>query len=345
MKPGFSVWLEEDGRYLIGEREGEILQGVKKFGSLMATAKSLGVTYAHVWNVVEGLSKRAGKPVVSAFRGGGSGGGTALTEDGEKVLKEYEELEGRVGRFLGESKKHIFVEAAKPDLSIIGSSCPGVKILADMIKGFDVEVVEVGSSAGLTAVMLGEADLAGIHLYDASKIAYNIPAVRHRWPSGMAVIIRGYTREQGLVVKRNNPKGIKNFAELKKGRLRLINRNLGSGTREMIDRLMEENAIGIAEVKGYDHEVRTHEEVARAIEEGGADMGVALRSVADAYGLGFIKVCDEQYDFVCEKRRLNKPSVKALIQTLGSQQFRDELVKRTTGIKPAKNIGTIIEVS
>lgn len=344
MKPGFSVWLEDDGRYLIGEKEAEILQGIKKFGSLMATAKSLGVTYAHVWNVVEDLSKRVGKPAVSAFRGGGSGGGTVLTEDGEKVLSEYEELENRVGRFIGESKKHIFAEASKPELSIIGSSCPGVKILAEMVTGFTVEVVEVGSSAGVTAVMLGEADLAGIHLYDMEKMAYNVQAVRRAWPPGMAVIIKGYTREQGLIVKKGNPKGIKKFAELRKGRLRLVNRNLGSGTREMIERLMEENAIDAAEVKGYDHEVRTHEEVAKSIEDGNADVGVALRSVADAYGLDFIKVCEENYDFVCEKRRLNKPSVKAFIETLGSQQFKDELSKRTTGIKPSRNIGTIIEV-
>jgi len=343
MKPAFSVWLEEDGRHVIGEKEAEILQGVKKFGSLMATAKSLGMTYAHVWNVVEGLSKRLGKPVVSAFRGGEGGGGTVLTAEGEGILEQYEELEGRVGRFLGESKRHIFVEAAKPDLSIIGSSCPGVKILAELVEGFNVEVVEVGSSAGLTAVMLGEADLAGIHLYDPTKRRYNITAVSRTWPQGRSVLIRGYAREQGLVVKKGNPKGIRGFDDLK-GRARLVNRNIGSGTREVIDRLMEANEISIAEVKGYDHEVRTHEEVARAIDEGRADVGVALRSVADAYGLEFMPLCEEQYDFVCERRRLSKPSVKAFIDVLRSQRFKDELKRRTSGIKPAKNIGEIIEI-
>ncbi len=343
MKPGFSVWLEEDGRRIIGEKEAEILQGVKKFGSLMAAAKSLGMTYAHVWNVVEGLSNRLGRPVVSAFRGGEGGGGTVLTADGESLLKQYEELEVRVGRFLGESKRHIFAEVAKPDLSIIGSSCPGVKILAEIIKGFDVEVVEVGSSAGLTAVMLGEADIAGIHLYDPATKRYNIPAVSRTWPQGMAVLVRGYSREQGLVVKRGNPKRITGFADLR-GRARLINRNLGSGTRELLDRLLATSGISITEVKGYDHEVRTHEEVARAIEEGRADVGVALRSVADTYGLDFIPVCEEQYDFVCERRRLSKPSLKAFIEALRSQRFKDELKNRTSGIAPAKDIGEVIEV-
>jgi len=344
MKPGFTVWLEEDGRYLLGEREGRILEGIKKFGSFMATAKSLGMTYAHVWIVVDELSKRVGEPVVRAQRGGETGGGATLTDAGNRLLEEYKALEEKVSSFLGSKKEFIFLEFKRPDLSIIGSSCVGVKILAEMVKGFSTEVVEVGSTAGLTAIMLGEADVAGIHLFDEESKTYNVPFVRRAWPSGMAVLIRGYTREQGLMVKRGNPKDIRSVEDLGRRGVRLINRNLGSGTRELLDRLLREHRIAAKDVKGYDFEVRTHEEVARAVEEGRADVGLGLRATASVLGLDFMKICDESFDFVAERRRLGKPSVRAFIEALKSPRFKEELGRRTPGINTLPDTGEVMDV-
>jgi len=342
MKPGFAVWLEEDGRYVLGEREASILEGIKKFGSFMATAKSLGTTYAHVWIVVDELSKRVGEPVVRAQRGGDTGGGAALTDAGNHLLEEYKALEEKVSSFLGSRKEFTFLEFERPDLSIIGSSCVGVKILAGMVKGFSTEIVEVGSTAGLTAVMLSEADMAGIHLYDEETRMYNVPFVRRAFPGERAVLIRGYAREQGLMVKKGNPKRIKGVEDLRRAGLRLVNRNLGSGTRELLDRLLREKRIPSKDIRGYDFEVRTHEEVARAIKEGRADAGLGLKATALIYGLDFVKICDESFDFVAERRRLGKPSVRAFVEALSSPAFREELQKRAPGINTLPDTGKIL---
>ncbi|MBM5804686.1 MAG: LysR family transcriptional regulator [Candidatus Verstraetearchaeota archaeon] len=343
MKPGFTVWLEEDGRYILGEKEASILEGIKKFGSFMATAKSLGMTYAHVWIVVDELSKRVGEPVVRAQRGGETGGGAVLTDAGNRFLEEYKALEEKVSNFLGSKKEFIFIEFKRPDLAIIGSSCVGVKVLAEMVKGLSTEVVEVGSSAGITAVMLGEADVAGIHLFDEESKTYNVPFVRRAWPSGMAVLIRGYTREQGLMMKRGNPKHIRSIEDLRHRGVRLINRNLGSGTRELLDRLLREHRIAPKDVKGYDFEVRTHEEVARAVEEGRADVGLGLRATASVLGLDFVKVCEESFDFVVERRRLGKSSVRAFIEALKSPRFGRELEGRAPGINTLPDTGKVLD--
>jgi molybdate transport repressor ModE-like protein len=345
MKAGFTVWLEEDGRYILGEKEASMLEGIKKFGSFMATAKSLGMTYAHVWIVIDELSKRVGEPMVRAQRGGETGGGAVLTEAGNRLLEEYKALEDKVSNFLGSRKEFTFLEFKRPDLSIIGSSCVGVKILAEVVKGFSTEVVEVGSTAGLTAVMLGEADIAGIHLFDEESRTYNVPFVRRTWPSGMAVLIRGYTREQGLMVKRGNPKYVRSVEDLRRKDVRLINRNLGSGTRELLDRLLRHHGIAAKDVKGYDFEVRTHEEVARAVEEGRADVGLGLRATASVLGLDFVKVCDESFDFVVERRRLWKPPVRALIGALMSPRFKEELRRRAPGINTLPDTGEIMDVT
>jgi molybdate transport repressor ModE-like protein len=344
MKAGFSVWLEENGRFIAGEKEASILRGIRKFGSIMATAKSLGMTYAHVWNEIEELSKRVGKPVVSAYRGGEAGGGTRLTKEGEQLLQEYLMLEEKVSNFMGASKEYVFKEIRNPDLSIIGSSCPGIKILADLIKGISTEVVEVGSSAGLTAVMLGEADIAGMHLYDTERKTYNEEAIRKVWPSGAAVLIRGYIREQGLMLKKGNPKKVKSLEDAIKKKVRIVNRNLGSGTRELLDRLLKERIIQPENVRGYDFEVRTHEEVAKALNDGKADIGLGLKAVARVFNLEFVKICDEHFDFMCEKRRLQKPAVKAFIDALKSEEFKAELEKRAPGIKAVKGTGEILEI-
>jgi molybdate transport repressor ModE-like protein len=345
MKTGFSVWLEEDGRYILGEREASIMEGIKKFGSFMATAKSLGITYAHAWTIVDELSKRVGKPVVKAQRGGDTGGGAMLTEEGDRLLEEYKTLDEKVSRFLGSRKEFSFLEVKKPDISIIGSSCIGVKILAGMVKGFSTEVVEVGSTAGLTAVMLGEADVAGIHLYDEQTRTYNVPFVHRAFPGETAVLIRGYTREQGLILRKGNPKGVKDLEDLRGTNLRLVNRNLGSGTRELLDRLLREGGIPSKEIKGYDFEVRTHEEVASAIKDGRAYAGVGLKATAAIYGLNFVKICDECFDFVAERRRLGKTSVKAFVNTLSSPAFKEELRRKAVGIKPFPDTGKILSIN
>jgi len=345
MKPRFAVWLEDGSRYIIGEKEARILEGLEKYGSLMATAKSLGVTYAHVWKVVERLTNCLGKPVVSAYRGGEAGGGTTLTEDGLALLREYQKLEDRIAKFIGSSNKRVFVDYNRPGLVIIGSSCPALKLLIGLIKGTDCEVVEVGSSAGITAVMLGEADIAGIHLYDPVSGKYNEKAVKDAWPHGMAALIKGYVREQGLLVKSGNPKGIWCLEDLQKKNGRLVNRNLGSGTRELLDRLIKSKGMDAGSIRGYDFEVKTHEEVAKAIVENRADAGIGLRAMARAHNLDFAKLCEEEYDFVAERRRINKPEIKAFIASLKSADFREMLGEKYEGIWTTGETGKVLEIT
>jgi molybdate transport repressor ModE-like protein len=342
MKPGFTVWLEEDGRRIVGEKEAGVLAGLRKYGSLMATSKSLGITYAHAWNVLNALATNAGSPVVSAKRGGEDHGGTALTKRGAKLLEEYEKLQRGVAQFLGAPAEVVFGDFAPPDLAVIGSSCLGVKIIIGMLEGLDVEYVEIGSTAGLAALMLGEADISGIHLYDIDSGEYNWPFLARSWPSGGVTLVRGYLREQGLMIRKENPKRISGIRDLKKRDVRLVNRNIGSGTRELLDRLLAQEKVPTGKVKGYDHEVRTHDEVAIEIEEGRADAGLGLRATAKRHGLGFLKVCDESFDFAIDSRRMKKGAVQAFLAALRSDKFREAVAKEAEGLKLLPSTGEVV---
>jgi putative molybdopterin biosynthesis protein len=214
-----------------------------------------------------------------------------------------------------------------------------------MMKGNCVEGVEVGSTAGLAALMLGEADVSGVHLFDEESGTYNVPFIKRSWASGTVALIRGYRREQGLMLKSGNPKGIKGLEDICMRGVRFVNRNTGSGTRELFDRLIRERSLSPKEIRGYDFEVRTHEEVARAIEEGRADVGLGLRATAEIYGLDFVKVCEEDYDFAVETKRLGKAPVKGFIEALRSKEFQVELEKRAPGITPRHDIGEILRMA
>ncbi|MDH7555856.1 MAG: substrate-binding domain-containing protein [Candidatus Methanosuratincola sp.] len=344
MEPRFQVWLEENGRYIIGEKEARILEGIRNYGSLIAAAKATGITYAHAWNLVEERSAKLGEPIVVARRGGEDGGGTALTEKGGELLERYLDLEARVGTYLGTRTERIFLEVRRSDLVIAGSSCIGVKLIPGLMKGLSVEVAEIGSTAGITAVMIGEADLAGLHIYDEESGKYNIPFIKRFWQAGSAILIKGYVREQGFMVKRGNPKGLTSLRDIVQKRCRIANRNAGSGTRSILKRLILQEGIDPSELKGYEHELRTHEEVAKEVYEGRADIGIGLRGAAEALGLGFIKICDEEFDFVCDKRRLNKKGVQTFINALRGKEFKTRL-EQLPGLRCTPETGAIVEVT
>ncbi|MEM3833499.1 MAG: molybdopterin biosynthesis protein [Thermoprotei archaeon] len=236
------------------------------------------------------------------------------------------------------------------DLIIIGSHCPGVDLITELGDFEYIKVINIGSVGGWLAVKRGEADIAGTHLFDEQTNEYNIPFMDTYGLRGKAVLIRGYVRLQGFIVEKGNPLNIKSFEDLLKPNIRFINRNKGSGTRALIDMKLRELAFTknisfqelISMIRGYYTEAKTHSGVAAAIAQGRADVGVAIKSVADAYDLDFIPIGEEFYDFLIPIDRLEKDSVKKFVNVLKSQEFADALQKRLSGYKIHKDTGQII---
>ncbi len=357
---GFTAWLKHNGEYLIGEKEARILECINTIGSFMGTAKSLGISYAHAWNTIDRISKILGEQIIEARRGGESGGGARLTEAGLLILKEYKNLEKQIAESLSYREKRPMVrsklfsyDVKVPDLSIIGSHCIGIEIIIDLLMKelkFSPELACVGSSGGLAAVMLGEADIAGVHLLDDETGQYNVPFLKRYFIDDKAVVVRGYLREQGFLVAKGNPKNIGGFEDLLRKDVKFVNRSLGSGTRAILDREMKKIAerMGIKpkevsqKVRGYDMEVKSHIEVAKAVSRGKADVGLGIRAVSKKYELDFIPLAEEYFDFVIDKKRLKKPLVNSFIEMLGSERFKTEVEKSAPGIKIIKETGNLI---
>ena len=253
------------------------------------------------------------------------------------MLEENEEVEVK-----------LFSMIRPADLVFIGSHCIGVDILVKML-GIKTKVINVGSMGGLLAVKRGEADIAGTHLLDEDGI-YNIGTIR-KLGIRDAVLVKGYLREQGFIVARGNPKKIVGFEDLLREDVRMINRNKGSGTRLLLDINLNSLAgkIGLSfdeltkRIKGYEVEAKTHDAVASAVATGKADVGIAIKSVANLYGLDFIPLRSEEYDFLIPKDRLEKEPVKMFLKILKSREFAREL-ERVGGLKVYERTGEMIEI-
>jgi molybdate transport system regulatory protein len=100
-KPSGKIWIEYEGKPLIGKGGAEILEEIGRTESISDAAKNLGMSYRYVWNYLGKINRNTGVAIVETFRGGKSGGGgTKLTELGKSLLHEYSYLENRLSEVI-----------------------------------------------------------------------------------------------------------------------------------------------------------------------------------------------------------------------------------------------------
>jgi len=237
-----------------------------------------------------------------------------------------------------------------PNLTVIGSHCPLLESLLSNFK--NVKYIRVGSTAGWYAVKNGEADIAGTHLLDEKTLSYNIPFLEKYGLSGKAVIIRGYGREQGILIKKGNPKNIKNINDFLRNDITIVNRIKGSGTRTLLDILLKKEAekLGlnfeemVQGVNGYNFEGKTHSSVASAVSQNRADAGLSLKFYAELYGLDFIPIGLEMYDILASIDSLDKPEIKEMINLLKSDKIKELIKKQFPGYTILDDSGSIYKM-
>ncbi|MGE3313740.1 MAG: molybdopterin biosynthesis protein, partial [Planctomycetaceae bacterium] len=196
---------------------------------------------------------------------------------------------------------------APAELIVIGSHCVGLDLLLGELqrRGVSTKSLYVGSTGGIAAAKRGECDIAGIHLLDAETGEYNRPFL-----SDDLELIPGYRRMQGIVFRADDKRFAGKTTDEFMQRIAtdsactMVNRNAGSGTRILIDRLLAGE-----KPHGYAVQAKSHNAVAAAVSSGRADWGVAIDTVARMYNLGFIPLQEEQYDFVVPKKRSERPGV------------------------------------
>ncbi|AOT73242.1 molybdopterin biosynthesis protein [Geosporobacter ferrireducens] len=212
----------------------------------------------------------------------------------------------------------------------------------DLEGGYDLSSAHVGSLGGIMAIKRGEAHLAPIHLLDEKTGQYNISFIQRYLPAVDMKLIKGVKRIQGFIVQKGNPKKIKDFTDLQREDIQFVNRQRGAGTRILVDYELNRRSIDSETISGYDREMTTHMAVAAAVASGTAHVGIGVLSAAQALGLDFIAIGEEDYDFVIPSKYLNTEMAKTFIQVLQSMEFQKELI--ALGGYRFEDAGKIIDI-
>ncbi|AFZ22410.1 periplasmic molybdate-binding protein/domain protein [Cylindrospermum stagnale PCC 7417] len=181
------------------------------------------------------------------------------------------------------------------------------------------------SMAALHSLCRGEAHIAGMHLYDPVSGEYNIPFVRKVLAGREAVLITLGVWEEGLMVQPGNPKGIRTLTDLVQMKATIVNREVGSGSRLLLEQTLEKEQVPFDALQGFERIITSHQDVAGAIASGVADAGISTASVAAAFGLGFIPLRQSRYDLVILKKYLEETPVQQLLSTLGHRLVHSQL--------------------
>jgi molybdopterin molybdotransferase/putative molybdopterin biosynthesis protein len=221
--------------------------------------------------------------------------------------------------------------AHAPDLVIMGSHDVALDVVVGALaeRGFSARTLAVGSLGGVAAASRGECDIAPVHLIDPESGQYNVhlatPALR---------LVRGWQRMQGILFRPGDqrfegrePQVAVKAALADSGAL-MVNRNAGAGTRVLIDKL-----LAGTRPPGYANQPKSHNAVAAAVAQNRADWGVAIEPVAKLYGLGFLPLSPEHYDFLVVESRAGRPAVLAFLAALRDEKVSERI--RALGMSPA----------
>jgi molybdopterin molybdotransferase/putative molybdopterin biosynthesis protein len=218
-----------------------------------------------------------------------------------------------------------------PDVVVMGSHDVALDVVVGALseRGFSARIIAVGSLGGVAAATRGECDVAPVHLIDPESGKYNVHLV-----SPGLTLVPGWRRMQGILFRpgderfegRSAREALK--AALADASVLMVNRNAGAGTRVLIDNLLKG-----ARPPGYANQPKSHNAVAAAIAQGRADWGLAIEPVAKLYGLGFLSVAPEHYDFLVVESRRERPAVQAFVTALRDETTRERI--RALGMTPA----------
>lgn len=180
----------------------------------------------------------------------------------------------------------------------------------------------LGSMGGLRALRRNLCHIASSHLLQDKDEEYNFDYANQEF-NQLPIVVNFCRREQGLLIQKGNPKSIKNFEDLKKPKITVVNRSLDTGTRLLFDRELAKTGIDTQKLKGYSNEVNSHMEVGLEILSGRADAGPAIRPVASLLGLEFLPLRWERYDLLIIKDRFFDKAIQNFLGLLQSLEFKN----------------------
>lgn len=244
-------------------------------------------------------------------------------------MPEADGIVKRAGSGKGRAELVVFAKEELGQKRLILAGCdPATGLLSRMVERMSgVEMVSAAASSKLALEWLkqGKVHIAGSHLEDPATGEFNLPYVRRAFADEDMLVVTFAQWEEGLVTAPGNPKKIRTAADLARRGVRFINREPGSGSRALLDKVLGDADIEAASVVGYDRVAFGHLAAAYAVLSGDADACLATRSASQTFGLDFVPIHQARYDLVMRKRTADLPATKAFLDVLQRATLRRKL--------------------
>lgn len=265
-------------------------------------------------------------------------GVTGLQMAADGIVGESDDEDGKVSvdllidpRLLEQT---VVVLGCDPALGLLGSHLtrryPALRLLLG----------ECDSMAALRGLRRGEAHAGGTHLHDPVTGEHNLPFIKQELGGQKLLVVTLTEWQQGLIVQRQNPKGIHGPADLARPDVAIVNRAPGAGSRALLDAWLTAARVRPDEVQGYHRELPTHMAVAAAVALGAADAAPGILAAAQAFDLDFIPLQYERFDLAILSGYLDTPPVQALLEMAVSPGYRAEV--ETLGGYDSSRAGAVV---
>jgi putative molybdopterin biosynthesis protein len=286
-----------------------LLRALQRTSTLKAAAEEQRISYRAAWGLLLEARELAGSALVELQRGRGA----RLTRFGAQLLRCDEQLrhafEGLRLRYevksSGGAARALRVAASHDP--VLATFCERFAIPAALVE----EISFRGSEESLALFSRGMVDVAGFHLEDFDLRRFVQP--------GRDVLVRFAVRDDEALLAHGNPKRLATLSDVAKTHARFVNRQRGSGTRRLIDRLMDEAGIAPDAIRGFGTQEYTHRAVAATVAAGGADAGFGVQAAAVELGLDFVPVLRERYWLAMRSRTAATPAAQRLLEALSGK--------------------------
>jgi putative molybdopterin biosynthesis protein len=324
----YSLGRGEQGGASLDNPLFELIAAIVEGGSIRQAAEVLGASYRYVWDALRKWELALGQPLVTWSQGQRA----RPTEFAHRLL--WAERRAR-------TRMQPHIEALRSDLAqVLAEARDGRTLLLTLHASHDIALsllqrhlaedgdlrVSIrfsGSVDALRAVNDRQCLMAGFHVPASSDSASVFArALRPLLKPRAHSLIACSRRTQGLMVRKDDAERVRTIADVVRQRRRFVNRQVGSGTRMLVDHLLLEHSISPQELRGYtEHVEQTHVAVGLCIASGVADVGIGIEAAAREFGLHFVPLMEEHYFLACLRENLEHAAVRRMREILAQRRW------------------------
>jgi molybdate transport repressor ModE-like protein len=303
-----------------------LLRAVELEGSIAQAARRSNVSYRYAWGLLRDVEAQLGRPLIQT----GRGRGTLLTPLAQKLLWADRRVQARLSPLLETLASELEGELAElthdQPTAIRLDASHGFAVAALLqqlaLIPLPIELRYRNCTDAVAGWARGECHLAGFHIpegkFEAITVAQYLPQLRQK----DVCLLHLAKRRQGLFVAAGNPKNIHTLADLTRADVRFVNRQSGSGTRMLLERMLADADVPSAAITGFQTAEFTHSAVAAFIASNMADVGFGVQTGAERFGLTFQPMVQERYFFALDRATMTLPLLQQLIAVIQSPSYR-----------------------